>query len=159
MYVPDDLDTVVYCDLAPPHSAGAPMPFVLATDNELLLSYEIAPAGLEIAVVIFAHPRAHYFGPPNDEALNGHPLFSRGLKPNGIFEVLLSSWIRSLNEISRLHPLYNPERYLDLRHFIFSFHDTTFEVVAEGVKAAKRFDQTNGGLANLKLKELMSFAY
>jgi len=32
-----------------------------------------------------------------------------------------------------VHDRHSPARYSALRHFIFTFHDSTFECVAEGV--------------------------
>ena len=67
---------------------------------------------------------------PNDEAFAGHPLSSRGLRPYGAFEVHDSSWIHQLEHMNSVHPYHRRERYLQLRHFILSFHDSTFECVA-----------------------------
>ena len=83
-----------------------------------------------VAVVTFPLYCATMFGPPNDEAFAGHPLSSRGLGPYGAFEVLDSSWISQLERMNSVHPSHRRERYLQLRHFILSFHDSTFECVA-----------------------------
>jgi hypothetical protein len=138
MHEVDRRDRVVALDDLPGHSAGAPLPLLLADDNRLLLSYLTAPQGHEIAIVEFAVPRAHYFGSPNDEALAGHALYGRGLLHYGIFEVHDSSWIRALERMNRVHPRHDPRRFDRLRHFIFTFHDCTFECVAESVSIAAR---------------------
>ena len=83
------------------------------------------------AVIQAASPYAHMFGPPNDEAFSGHPLAARGLSPYAVFEVERSSWIRSLEHMNSVHPHHRPERFATLKHYIFAFHDTTFECVAE----------------------------
>jgi hypothetical protein len=89
--------------------------------------------GEAIAVVRFRWPSAHMFGPPNDEAFSGHPLAARGLRPYRVFEVQQSSWIRSLERMNSVHPGHNRERFLKgRRHYIFAFHDSTFECIAEG---------------------------
>jgi hypothetical protein len=124
----------------------------LATDQQLLLAYIIAqplPAGWDgsdvrvlshntqgepIAIVEFSRPRAHIFGAPNDEALEGHPLASRGLESYRIFDVKDSSWIRSLIRMNSVHPRHDPARFATLRHFIFTFHDSTFECVAQSLE-------------------------
>jgi hypothetical protein len=73
------------------------------------------------------------FGPPNDEAFGGHPLASRGLSPYAVFEVQQSSWIRKHERMNSVHPSHNRERFLaGIKHFIFAFHDSTFECIAEG---------------------------
>jgi hypothetical protein len=65
---------------------------------------------------------AHYFGPPYVDAVNRHPLHSRGVDIYGAFEVHDSSWIRELRQISGSR--------IEGRHFILTFHDTTFECIA-----------------------------
>jgi len=137
MYAADHQDTVVALDGIPPHDAGAPMPAVFCDELNLFLAYWLAPAGEERTILKFASPRAHYFGPPNDETLHGHPLWSHGLRQYGIFEITSSSWIRSLERMNHVHPRHNPERYKELRHYVFTFHDSTFECIAKDVAVAR----------------------
>jgi hypothetical protein len=83
------------------------------------------------AVFSFNRPYAHMFGPPNDEAFSGHPLAARGLGPYRAFEIENSSWIKSLERMNSVHPCHRPEHFACFKHFVFAFHDTTFECVAE----------------------------
>jgi hypothetical protein len=132
-------DTVVRLSEMPPIDVGAPMPRVYATEQELELDYyvvrlpanEAAMDPERIAVIKFQFPRAHFFGPPNEEVLQGHPLHGRGLERYAGQEVIDSSWIRSLEAANRVHPHHRPERYASFRHFVFTFHDSTFECIAE----------------------------
>ncbi len=94
----------------------------------------------------FLAPRAHYFGPPNDEALAGHPLYSRGLECYGAFEIHGSSWIRELERINRVHPQHSPGLFAELRHFAITFHDGLFECVARGARIVVR--PRNGNAAD-----------
>ena len=89
------------------------------------------------ALIEFFAPRAHLFGPPNDEAFAGHPLAGRGLHPCGAFEVRRSSWVRALERMNRVHEYHDAGRYARLRHYIFAFHDSTFECVAEGFRVTE----------------------
>jgi len=147
MYSIDHKDKVVELRDAPQSSVGAPCPMVLAGEGYLYLAFFLqdTPAGWDgstvrvvgedtsgepVALVSFPRIYAHFFGPPNDEAFFGHPLASRGLRPYGVFEIQESSWIRKLEHMNSGHPYHRPERFAELRHFIFSFHDTTFECVA-----------------------------
>jgi hypothetical protein len=82
--------------------------------------------------VRFESPYASSFGPPNEEAFSGHPLAARGLYPFGAFEVLNSSWVRSLEKMNSVHRYHRKERFDALRHFVLTFHDSTFECVAKG---------------------------
>jgi hypothetical protein len=132
MYTIDLRDEVAKFDGVPGHSPGAPMPMILANDVGVVLAYEMAPSGEQYAVVKFIRPRAHYLGPPDDETAQGHPLAERGLRPYGIYEIRNSSWIRTLEQTNRVHRNHNARRFDVLKHFIFTFHDNTFECVAEG---------------------------
>ncbi|MBI3462422.1 MAG: hypothetical protein HY000_05090 [Planctomycetes bacterium] len=120
----------------------------LSTDTSLFLIYIISQAdpnwemrqgleaGFPIAIVEFLVPHAHMFGPPNDEASEGHPLASRGLTPYAACEVKHSSWIRQLERMNAVHPCHQPESFSSYRHFVFAFHDSTFECVAEGFEVS-----------------------
>jgi hypothetical protein len=145
MYVVDELDTVLQSHEAPWPDAGAPLPVVLCNEHNLFLAYivaaqeaggirEVSPktSGLSIAIVKFLFYRSYMFGPPNDEAFTGHPLASRGLGPYAVSEVEQSSWIRQLERMNAVHPNHRPELFASYRHFVFTFHDSTFEVVADG---------------------------
>ena len=141
MYAIDSRDRVIEIDIAPTPSTGAPEPLLLADDYAVALRYVTAESdrqttdsGIQLAIVRFGS-WAHYLGPPNDEALSGHPLYERGLRCYGIFEVQHSSWIRLMEERNRVHDRHAPERFAQLRHFIIAFHDSTFECVAESVMA------------------------
>jgi len=73
------------------------------------------------------------FGYPNDEALGGHPLYAKGLVSYGIYEVLNSSWVE---EQAKQNRVCFPDRtkMSGKRHFIFVFHDSTFECLARDLK-------------------------
>lgn len=135
---------------APQSSVGAPCPIFVAGEHQLVLAYYVEPGRLaqqwvtapiapEIAgdsddlcaVVQFSRPYAHMFGPPNDEAFSGHPLATRGLSPYAVFEIEGSSWLKDLVRMNSVHPYHCLEYFAPYKHFIFSFHDTTLECIAE----------------------------
>lgn len=91
-----------------------------------------------VALIEFKRYRSYKFGSPNDKALSGHPLYSRGLRAYGAFEVNGSSWIRELERMNSVHPRHSSERFKVLHHYVFTFHDSTFECVAEGYEIAQR---------------------
>jgi hypothetical protein len=73
----------------------------------------------------------HKFGYPNDEALPGHPLYPKGLSYYGLFEVLNSSWNKTLAEQNLVSfPDPSPSRS-NGRHFVVTFHDSALECIAE----------------------------
>ena len=150
MYEVDKRDRVVELTDLPQSSTGAPLPLVLADEHNLLLSYltstpepnsggaQVRSVGPQspnqsVAVLRFQRPTAHMLGPPNDETLGGHPLASRGLSYYGAFEVIESSWIRTLERMNSVHPRHNRNWFLEgKRHFILTFHDSTLECIARG---------------------------
>lgn len=125
---------------APLSCTGVPDPQVFAGEGRVVFTYRLAPlatggaAGDDVsAVVIARRPCISAFGPPNDEALRGHRLYSIGLKHYSSFEVENSTWIAELEACNSVHPYHRKERYRALRHYIFTFHDSTLELVAEGL--------------------------
>jgi hypothetical protein len=73
-------------------------------------------------------------GTPNDEVHEGHPLNGRGLEPYTAQRVVNSRWLKELERINGVHRMYRAEMWQDLSHFIFWFHDSTFECVARSFK-------------------------
>ena len=149
MYSVDKLDTVVLLTNVPSQDINAPLPTVIADDFRLVLEYLMPmedpnwdgtnvdivttdPKG-SVALIRFQRPFAHMMGAPNEEAISGHPLADRGVEAFAAFEVKQSSWIRTLERMSSLHPYHDRNRFLQSkRHFIFAFHDSTFECIANG---------------------------
>jgi len=125
---------------------GAPCPIVVSSEHGLVVSYwsvETKPPKdygptVPIAFLVFHRPYAHQFGPPNDEALAGHPLSSAGLYPNGSFRIDHSSWIRQLEKMNSVHRNHSPEPFSQMKHYVLVFHDSTFECVAQGLTASIR---------------------
>lgn len=134
----------------PQSSVGAPLPIVLSAEHRVVVAYLMQDAtdateardssavrvvsadrdDEAIALLTFLGYHAFFFGPPNDETLAGHPLAHRGLRPYGSYVVEPSSWVHRLERMSSVHPQHDPKRFDELRHFILTFHDSTFECVA-----------------------------
>lgn len=139
MYTIDDLDSVVELLNVPRPEPGAPCPVVFAEENRLVLSYRVVedpnylPSTAPFGIVQFDRPYMHLFGPPNEEAIGGHPLSGRGLYPCGAFRVDNSSLVRRLERMNSVHRYHDPKRFESLIHYIFTFHDSTFECVAEAI--------------------------
>jgi len=74
-------------------------------------------------------------GPPNDEALAGHPLHGSGLEYYAAHEVRNSDLIATLEQRNRVHRHHRPESFESLRHVIITFHDETLECVCRSWKA------------------------
>ena len=148
MYPVDGQDRVIKLEGVPQSSVGAPLPIVLSDEHKILLAYIVQDSpsdwdgtsvrvvdpstlGEPLALIEFTSYRSFMFGAPNDEAFHGHPLAARGLRPYAAFQIENSSWIRQLEKMNSVHPDHNPKRFERLKHFVFAFHDSTFECVAE----------------------------
>ena len=144
MYSVDERDKVIEIRTAPQSSAGAPLPIILSDEHRVLLAYIIQeradvsldsllerPDGEDFALIEFERYRSFMFGSPNDEAFSGHPLAGRGLRPYRCFQIEDSSWIRQLEQMNSVHPRHDPTRFARYKHYVFAFHDSTFECVAE----------------------------
>ncbi|MBS1701705.1 MAG: hypothetical protein JST12_08590 [Armatimonadetes bacterium] len=132
------MDRVVELEDVPQSDTGVPAPRIYATEQTLYLVYIVEHASEgEYALVKFASPVAHTFGPPNDEALHGHRLYRRGLTHYSANEVFDSSWIRALVEMNSVHPRHDSRVSESWRHFVLAFHDSTFECIAKGYEVEK----------------------
>ncbi|HKQ93873.1 MAG TPA: hypothetical protein VJZ77_24650 [Blastocatellia bacterium] len=148
MYSVDEKDRVVPIKDIPQSSVGAPIPIVLSDEFVTVVAFYLQNTpddwdgtsirmvsketeGELIALVRFSLCYASIFGPPNDEAFAGHPLANRGLEPYGAFVIENSSWIRRLERMNSVHPYHKPERFWARKHYVLSFHDSTFECVAD----------------------------
>ncbi|WP_052608238.1 hypothetical protein [Leptonema illini] len=85
-----------------------------------------------IAVVEFDHCYAYKFGGPNDEALDGHPLWNSGLEPYSAHRIENSLWTKEEMQINSVHSQFNLDYWKDRKHFLFLFHDELFECIADG---------------------------
>lgn len=165
MYAVGPNDTVVELADMPGPSTGAPLPALVVTEGNLLLSYRAAanPPGWDgtrpISVsrktpsrllrIRFERAVSHMFGAPNDEVLAGHPLYERGLRHYGAYEVKDSSWIRALEEMNSVHPSHSSNIFRSCRHFIITFHDSTFECVANGYQVTEHDGSLRSALAEM----------
>ena len=80
------------------------------------------------AVVEFKRCLLSRFGYPNDEARWGIPQYKD--MSYGIYEVRNSSWIREVVRLNRYRLPDTEDDYV-LHHFLFAFHDDTFECLAD----------------------------
>lgn len=129
---------------------GAPLPQLLVNDQRALLLFYVKvpdpswdgtyatikdPASAQresLALVAFKRCHAAKLGAPNDEVFHGHPLAGKGLEAYRAQQVMSSRWIAELQRINSVHRGYRPETWGACNHYIFWFHDTTFECIAEG---------------------------
>jgi hypothetical protein len=139
MYPIDERDRVVELTDIPKAVADVPSPIVLADENGVVLSYVIEHGESgpnNVCFVRFYLVWTHLLGTPNDETLHGHPLWKRGLGFYGAFRVDDSSLVRRLVATNSVHKRHDDSMLDDLKHYIFTFHDSTFECVARSYETA-----------------------
>ena len=131
---------------------GAPLPHLFVNDHKALLAFLLSepdptwdgsyvtiksPAAEHpepLGLVEFEGCSSAKLGSPNDEVFGGHPLEGRGLECYAAQRVVNSRWLKEVERINSVHPHYRPEAWRDLQHYIFWFHDSTFECLAKSFK-------------------------
>lgn len=132
--------------------SGRPRPHVLATDNRALLVFSLRGTPARSVDSRGAFPANRIdpsefwglvefdgcvsvkLGTPNDEVHSGHPLSGKGLEPYCAQRVVNSHWLKELEAIHSVHAMYRPETWRNQSHFIFWFHDSTFECIAHSYR-------------------------
>ncbi len=133
-------------------SAGAPCPQVYSNGHKTFLLYYLDEPDpgwdgshvkvidnssdnvFPLALVEFVSGGTFRFGIVNDEAASGHPLYNKGLQIYDAHIIENSTWIEELKNIHKVHPYFDEKRWLDLKHYLFFFHDEIFEVIATDYK-------------------------
>jgi len=135
--------------------SGASSPGVAITSQGLLLVYRLGVQGIERLSsgstdqndiwgrILFEHNLLFKFGYPNDEVLNGHPLYKYGLKPYTFHFIDNSPWIDDLERSNKVHPRHTGGWHEKYKHWIVSFHDETLEVLARQSKILDPKPATN----------------
>jgi hypothetical protein len=145
-------DAVVVTEITdlPRMDTGAPCPLVLADEGRVVLSYLLpgSESGPLSAIVCFNGAATHSLGDPNEDTLNGHPLWKRGLRHYGAFNVEHSPLIDELERMNAVDRFYRAERFRALQHFVITMHDSTFECVA----ASFHFMTTDAEIVSDRLK-------
>ncbi len=142
----------VPCDFPVQWDAGAPIPLLITKVLRTFLLFHIRvfdpnwdgtyvniqdPANANadpMALVEFERCVSAKLGAPNDEVLEGHPLFGKGQESYTAQLVHNSKWLAELENINKVHSGYKADRWRNRNHYIFWFHDNTFECIAQSYK-------------------------
>ena len=136
-------------DLGVQWDTGAPLPYVLAASGRVLALFYLSvpspgwdgtsvevvdptserPAGL--GLIEFTDVLSVKFGGPNDEAIEGHPLYGRGLSAYRAHRIENSRWIAQEEQINSVHYLHRGGWHQWLHHYVLCFHDEMLECLAE----------------------------
>jgi len=146
---------------------GAPLPHLLATGHRAFVLFYLSmgdpdwdgssvrivdPAAAEaepLGVVEFHHVHSIKLGGPNDEAIGGHPLCGKGLRPYSAHQVVNSRWITAEEQINSVHPSHRGGWHERLNHYLFCFHDETLECLAEGFTTERLVGAPHAVLSSL----------
>ncbi len=161
MYSIDEHDKVIELKEFPFWPTGNPMPTVVVDERSTFLCYvvnelynpnflkldtEIISTSEEserFAIIYFNDCADFKLGYPNDEGLDDHPLYGRGLTFYAAHEVVNSSWIRQVGfSLANYH------------HYILTFKDSTFECIATGFEV-KKIVQASRSVAMEQLGKLL----
>ena len=91
----DATESVRSVDFGLVWNAGAPLPWLIQSEQRALLSFYLADL-VSVGVMSGSDAAVPSLADSNDEAIHGHPLWERGLKELGSYagaEVTGSSWI------------------------------------------------------------------
>jgi hypothetical protein len=149
-------ERVLAAELGEPHGVplefptqwaiGTPVPHLITTDNQTFLLFLLGdtqlqrdgfysavanPDAEQLATVEFKGCVSAKMGAPNEEVFHGHPLHGKGLVAYRPLRVLNSPWIRELEAINAVHERFTGDGWKTFNHYIFGFHDCTFECVAQ----------------------------
>jgi hypothetical protein len=133
----EDRPYAVRCDCPLSWDVGAPLPTLLQSDQATFLFFLLPDDDEHIGQIQFEGLSSTSFGAPNDETFEGHSLHGSGFEPYRAMSVINSPWISQLEKINSVHRMHKPSVYASKKHFIFPFHDTTFECVARAFTASK----------------------
>jgi len=139
----------VPCDFPVKWDIGAPLPFLLRNDYRTFLTFYVreevpdwdgttvkivepgSPETALLCLVTFKRCASAKLGHPNDEVQHGHPLSGRGLEAYTAQIVKNSPWLKEVARTNSVHRADKPEFWESKNHYVFWFHDSTFECLAE----------------------------
>lgn len=128
---------------------GAPSPFLLCSDYRTFLTFYVnepdpnwdgtyvkvvnpaSPEPAKLCLVTFKQCASAKLGHPNEDVQPAHPLASRGFQPYTAQIVKNSPWLKEIAKTNSVHPQDDPTSWKALNHYVFWFHDSTFECLAE----------------------------
>ena len=127
----------VLCNCPVHWDVGAPLPTLIQSDQVAFLFFLLADDEEAVGQLQFQRLLSSSFGAPNDETFEGHPLHGSGFEPYRAMRVVNSKWVPRLEKMNSVHQHHDPATYASMEHFIFPFHDTTFECVAKSFSVSK----------------------
>lgn len=144
----------VVIDIGGAWDVGAPMPHLLVGPSSAFIvcyARDVDPGwdGTYVTVrsptdedasplLLIEISRCHdvRMGGPNDEAINGHPLYGRGLSGYQAHEVVNSRWLEHVIRVNSVHPHHSEEPFRQLHHYLLPFHDEMVEALGQSIQVS-----------------------
>ena len=137
----ETIDEIVELELGVTPEAAVSGAVCLQTENETFLTFNAMRRTARLhstgkpmmedagtVVVEFKRCLVSRFGYPNDEARFGIPQYKQ--ESYGIYEVRNSTWIKDIVRMNRYQFPNTKDNYV-AKHYLFTFHDSTFECLAD----------------------------
>ena len=137
----------------PQPGTGNAGPRIRTGNRSLVVAYPLPSE--EVAVVEFPVCVQLTYGQPNDEALQSHPLYGKGLKFYSVHRIHNSSKLAALERANSIHPQHDAATFIKNRHhYVFTFQDATLECVvlagdghAPKIQVVRSWAEANAALA------------
>lgn len=103
-----------------------------------------------VIYVKLVNPYVVTSGGPNDEVIEGQSLYGKGIATCSAFLIENSKWKEEQEKVNRHHRLFCQSRWQRINHYLWTFHDTQIQALAEGFEIQLR----DGQLEDVALEEL-----
>ena len=119
----------------PQPGTGNTGPRICTGECPLVIAYPLPSE--RIAVIEFPVYLWMVYGLPNDETLQSHPLYAKGLKFYSVHRISNSSRLAAIEAANAVHPRHDADAFpKDKEHYVFTFQDSTLECI---VVSGERF--------------------
>jgi hypothetical protein len=143
-------DRAIEVEGVPTPSAGPADAHAFTTERSAVLVYLAAEStGGGVALLRFSSAVAVFHGVPNDEALERHPLWSRGLGFYGVYRIEDSTWKTQMQDRGVRRDRQPPPVWSDVTHYVVTMHDSTFECLAKDMTSELRSEAIADVVAEL----------
>jgi hypothetical protein len=115
-----------------------PSHFMLSLGERTILVYSVqkeidSKSKSCTAFLTFTGCESCRLGGPNDETIEGHYLYGKGIDVGGSYLVKNSPWLKELRKMNSVHSQFNDDIWSRKKHYLIFFKDNTFECIADNV--------------------------